>query len=132
MFKKISGYFIYVSLFLLLTNCSAVKTRSFDDRIFYSGFKVHSAHRPWSIERENKIVRAGKGSLKFELRPTDKWSEDSSFRSELREIYQPSAKQDIWYVFSIYVPEQQGTKDNILLWLNSMIQALITKHDRPI
>ena len=102
-----------ILLLLLITiyffiGCGNFTTYTFDRTYRDPAFRNHSNQKPWSIQIQNEIVRAGKGAVRFELRPFDGWHDSNiySSRAELRENFVARMNRDIWYGLSIYIPDE--------------------------
>ena len=89
--------------------CATSRTYTFDRIYWYPTFNNNSAKESWSIKIQNEIVRAGDGAVRFELRPFDGYNDGNinSSRAELSESsYRAAMNRDIWYGFSIYIPDE--------------------------
>ena len=104
---------VVFSSFLLICCSTATK---YDFSGFPIDLKLQNARKPWSINIEKNIIRAGKSSLRFELRPGDLYRDGfkKAERTELSESkYQMPMDKGIWYVgFSILIPEESRTTDS--------------------
>lgn len=95
----------------LIIGCST--TTKYDFSSFPIDLYAQNAKKPWSINIEKNIVRAGRGGLRFELRPGDLYRDrfKKAERTELYEKYNPNLGKEIWYGFSVLVPDECRTKD---------------------
>lgn len=80
---------------------------------------TQSAAKPYSIQTDSDMKRNGDDSLRFELRASDTWVDQTfmkSFRSEVSTKEFPPINSVSWYAFSVYFPTNFPIEDNRLVF----------------
>ena len=80
---------------------------------------TQSAAKPWSIQTDAGMKRNGDDSLRFELRASDTWTDQTfqhTFRAEVTSKEFPPANSTKWYAFSVYFPTNFPIEDNRLVF----------------
>ncbi len=115
---------LLINIYFIM-GCATSTTYTFDRIYAYPRLRIHSAQELWSIRIQNEIVRAGDGAVRFELRPFDSWRKDGSSRAELMENFQALMNCDIWYGFSIYIPDEYPAMEGKSVVIGQWHQAAI-------
>jgi hypothetical protein len=111
MLERKEIFLFFLIIICGLTGCATTTTYTFDRIYGYPTLINESAKEAWSITIQDKIVRAGDGAVRFELRPFDGRHETFykgfGSRAELSE-WKIKAKMnsDVWYGFSMFIPDQ--------------------------